>query len=92
MSESNLTLDQKLEIGSAKRILGLLEIMLDEENMEFVIESESMFIRTKDQQNVFKLVDLDMEDDGLGRDSVIVLPRTTDAHDLIPIRLDGKDL
>lgn len=92
MNISNLTLDQKLELGTAKRILGLLEIMLNEENMEFVIESESMFIRTKNQQNVFKLVDLDMEDDGLGQDSLIILPRTTDAQDLIPIRLDGKDI
>ena len=92
MNISNLTLDQKLELRTAKRILSLFERLLNEENMEFVIESESMFVRTKNQQNVFKLVDLDMEDDGLGQDSLIILPRTTDAQTLIPIRLDGKDI
>ena len=92
MAKLNLTLDQKLDLGTARRILSLFEMMLEEKNMEFVLEGESMFIRTKDQQNVFKLVDLDMEDDGLGRDSVILLPRTTDAQELVPIILNGKDV
>lgn len=91
MAKLNLTLDQKLDLGTARRILSLFEMMLEEENMEFVLEGENMFIRTKDQQTVFKLVDLDIKD-SCGRDSVILLPRTTDAQELVPIILNGKDV
>lgn len=92
MSNIKLTNEQKLNLGTANRILGLFEMLLEEENIEFIIEGETMLFRTRDEQNVFKLVDSDMEDNGLGRDGVILLPRTTDAQELIPIRLDGKDL
>lgn len=91
MAKLNLTLDQKLNLGTARRILGIFEMMLEEENMEFVLESENMFIRTIDQQTVFKLVDLGIEDSS-GRDIVILLPRTTDAQELVPIILNGKDV
>ena len=91
MAKLNLTLDQKLDLGTARRILSLFEMMLEEENMELVLESENMFIRTVDQQTVFKLVDLGIEDSS-GRDSVILLPRTTDAQELVPIILNGKDV
>lgn len=91
MAKLKLTLDQKLNLGAARRILGAFEMMLEEENMEFVLESENMFIRTIDQQTVFKLVDLGIEDSS-GRDGVILLPRTTDAQELVPIILNGKDV
>ena len=92
MANIKLTYEQKLNLGTANRILSLFETLLKKENMEFIIEGETMLFRTRDEQNIFKLVDSDMEDNGLGRDGVILLPRTTDAQKLFPIKLDGKDL
>ena len=91
MNKITLTREQDLKFQMAKRILCIFEIGLEEEGFEFILEGESMFLRTKDEQNVFKLVDLDIEDHS-GRDIVILLPRTTDAQNLVPIRLDGNDL
>lgn len=47
--------EQATIFSSAKRILGIFEIMLGEENLELIIKNEHIFIRTKDKQNVFKL-------------------------------------
>lgn len=92
MTKINLTPEQKLKLGTANRILGLLEIMLDEEGFEIVLEGESFFFRTKDEKDVFRLVDRDMSPSIHMRDSVILLPRTTDGQEFVPIKLDGKDI
>lgn len=91
MAKIILNHEQKLLLGTTERILGLFEIMLDEENMEMVLEGEDIFFQTKDNKNAFKLVDKSMNRDD-PRNGVILLPRTTDAQEFIPIRLDGKDL
>ena len=47
--------EQEIIFGSAKRILGIFEIMLGEEDFELIIENGTIYLRTKDKQNIFKL-------------------------------------
>lgn len=92
MAKINLSVDQKIKLKEANQILDKFEALLLDSEFEFVVEGENMLLKTMDEKIVFRLVDLNIKDDGSGRDGVVVLPRTTDAQDLVPIRLNGKDL
>lgn len=64
--------EQEIIFSSAKRILGIFEIMLGEEDFELIIENGTIYLRTKDKQNIFKLCS----------DSIGVKP-SDDNHNLI---------
>lgn len=91
MAKLTLTREQNLKFQMAKRILGIFEIGLAEEGFELLVEGENIFIRTSDEQNVFRLVDKSVGGNLHLRDSVTLIPRTTDSQDLVPVLIDGKE-
>lgn len=91
MAKLTLTREQTLKFQMAKRILGIFEIGLAEEGFELLVEGENIFIRTSDEQNVFRLVDKSVGGNLHLRDSVNLIPRTTDSQDLVPVLIDGKE-
>ena len=75
------------EYKSAKAMCDFLE----EEGFEFFIEGEHMFLRTSDDKNVYRLYDKSVGGSSTLRNSITLLPRTTDAQDLIPMILNGEE-
>ena len=75
----------------ARNIDEKFEEILEEEGFEFFIEGEHMFLRTMDDNNVYRLYDKSMGGSSTLSDSIVILPRTNDAQDLIPMKINGKD-
>lgn len=90
MAKLNMTSEQIKMSKKAQEVLEQIEEVLEENKFEFVLEGENMFLRTKDEKNVFAVVDKSLGV-GIRMQSVLLLPRTTDSQDLQPIILDGKD-
>lgn len=90
MAKLNMTPEQIKISKKAQEVLEQIEEVLEENKFEFVLEGENMFLRTKDEKNVFAVVDKSLGV-GIRMQSVLLLPRTTDSQDLHPIILDGKD-
>lgn len=88
MAKLEMTREDINRLNTARKIVERIENILEEEGFEFFIEGEHMFLRTMDDNNVYRLYDRSMG----GSDSIFILPRTTDAQDLIPMKLNGKDL
>ena len=75
----------------ARNIVEKFEEILEEEGFEFFIEGEHMFLRTMDDNNVYRLYDKSMGGSSTLSDSIVILPRTNGAQDLIPMKINGKD-
>lgn len=91
MAKLNMNVEQISIFKRAQTLLEKIEEALEETEFELVLEGENMFIRTMDEKHVFRIVDKSMGSDAGLRDSVLLLPRTNDAQDLIPVLLDGKE-
>ncbi len=91
MAKLNMNIEQISIFKRAQTLLEKIEEALEETEFELVLEGENMFIRTMDEKHVFRIVDKSMGSDAGLRDSVLLLPRTNDAQDLIPVLLDGKE-
>lgn len=91
MAKLNMNIEQISIFKSAQTLLEKIEEALEETEFELVLEGENMFIRTMDEKHVFRIVDKSMGSDANLRNSVLLLPRTNDAQDLIPVLLDGKE-
>lgn len=91
MAKLNMNIEQISIFKRAQTLLEKIEEALEETEFELVLEDENMFIRTMDEKHVFRIVDKSMGSDAGLRDSVLLLPRTNDAQDLIPVLLDGKE-
>ena len=78
-------------LNKARKIVERIEDILEDEGFEFFIEGENMFLRTMDDNNVYRLYDRSVGGSSTLRDSIIILPRTTDAQDLIPMKINGRD-
>lgn len=91
MAKLNMNMEQISIFKRAQTLLEKIEEALEETEFELVLEGENMFIRTMDEKHVFRIVDKSMGSDANLRNSVLLLPRTNDAQDLIPVLLDGKE-
>lgn len=91
MAKLNMNMEQISIFKRAQTLLEKIEEALEETEFELVLEGENMFIRTMDEKHVFRIVDKSMGSDAGLRDSVLLLPRTNDDQDLIPVLLDGKE-
>lgn len=87
--EMNIEDIQRMKV--AKNIVEKFEEILEEEGFEFFIEGEHMFLRTSDDKNVYRLYDKSVGGSPTLRNSITLLPRTTDAQDLIPMILNGEE-
>lgn len=87
--EMNIEDIQRMKV--AKNIVEKFEEILEEEGFEFFIEGEHMFLRTSDDKNVYRLYDKSVGGSSTLRNSITLLPRTTDAQDLIPMILNGEE-
>lgn len=91
MSKLNMTQEQIKISKKAQEVLEQIEEVLEENEFEFLLEGENMFLRTKDEKNVYALIDKSLGV-GIRMQSILLLPRTTDSQDLHPIILDGRNL
>lgn len=91
MAKLEMTREDINRLNTARKIVERIEDILEDEGFEFFIEGENMFLRTMDDNNVYRLYDRSVGGSSTLRDSIIILPRTTDAQDLIPMKLNGKD-
>lgn len=91
MAKLNMTMVDIALIKKARTTIEKIEEVLEEMEFEFFIEGEHMFLRTMDDNNVYRLYDKSMGGNSTLINSVTILPRTTDSQDLIPMKLNGKD-
>lgn len=91
MARLNMLAEDISLFKKARGVLEKIEEILEETEFEFFIEGENMFLRTMDDKNVYRLYDKSMSGNSSLRNSITILPRTTDSQDLIPMKLNGKD-
>ena len=91
MAKLEMSMEDIQRLRAARNIVEKIEEILEEEGFEFFIEGEHMFLRTMDDKNVYRLYDKSMGGSSTLSDSIIILPRTNDAQDLIPMKINGKD-
>lgn len=91
MANLEMTREDINRLNTARKIVERIEDILEDEGFEFFIEGEHMFLRTMDDNNVYRLYDRSMGGSSTLSDSIVILPRTNDAQDLIPMKLNGKD-
>lgn len=91
MAKLEMTREDINRLNTARKIVERIEDILEDEGFEFFIEGEHMFLRTMDDNNVYRLYDRSMGGSSTLSDSIVILPRTNDAQDLIPMKLNGKD-
>jgi hypothetical protein len=91
MAKLEMSMEDIQRMMVARNIVEKFEEILEEEGFEFFIEGEHMFLRTMDDNNVYRLYDKSMGGSSTLSDSIVILPRTNDAQDLIPMKINGKD-
>ena len=87
-----MSVEDRIIFKKAKDVVEKFEKILEESGFEFFIEGENMFLRTIDNNNVYRLYDKSVGGNAMLRNSITLLPRTTDSQDLIPMLLNGKEL
>lgn len=92
MAKLEMSIEDIQRMMVARNIIEKFEDILEEEGFEFFIVGENMFLRTMDDKNVYRLYDKSMGGSLTLRDSIVILPRTNDAQDLIPMKINGKDI
>ena len=91
MAKLEMSMEDIQRLRAARNIVEKIEEILEEEGFEFFIEGEHMFLRTMDDNNVYRLYDKSVGGSSTLSDSIVILPRTNDAQDLIPMKINGKD-